>query len=476
MQFSRLIGVPSVLSLALLVGACDDGLTDINKNPNGPGEVPAEVLFPAGTVASLGTARGSGFDMTMASLFAQHFAKIQYTEEDRYQVRGSDIDFYWENFYAVALQDLFGAIEDARERERPNLQAPAMIMKDWTFGIMTDVWGDIPFSEANKGMDAGASVTPKYDRQQDIYNALFADLKAASEMIVPGAPSYGVADPIYRGDMEKWRKLANSLRLRYAIHLANVDPAKARTELQAALQAGVFTSNADNAALVWPGDAINDHPFFENFKTRDDHRVSKTMVDMLKNLNDPRLAVYARPTADDGLFVGVPNGLTSPNANALGLSKTSKIGTFFSSKSSSSIVMQYPEVLFTQAEAAARGWIPGDPAALYRQGITASMKNYGISDAAIAAYLAQPSVQYSGLESIFRQKWIAFYAQGVEAWTLWRRTGVPNLQPGPAAFLNSVPRRLPYPVIEQTFNNANRKAAITAQGGDAMTNRVWWDK
>lgn len=479
MKLSRLTAVPCVLVLAAMASACNDGLTDINQNPNGPTEVSAEFLFPQGAVASVATARGAGFDMTFTSLFAQHFAKIQYTEEDRYDIRPESNDGWWQAFYAVALQDLHQAAKDARQRERPNLLAPALTMRSWTFGNMTDVWGDIPYSQANKGMEPGATdekVAPKYDRQQDIYNGILAELKSASDMVVAGGATYGSADPIYKGDVAQWKKFANSLRLRYAMRMSKVDPAKARTEIQAALQAGVFTSNADNALLVWPGDAINDNPLFENFKTRDDHRVSRTMVNMLQSLNDPRLAVYARPAENTKNFVGVPNGLTSPDANALGLENTSRIGTFISAKNSASRLMDYAEVLFIQAEAAARGWIAGDAAALYRQAITASMQSFGISDAAIAAYLAQTSVQYSGLESIHRQQWIAFYGQGVEAWSLWRRTGVPNLQPGPAAFVNQVPRRLPYPVSEQTFNNANREAAIAAQGGAEYTNRLWWDK
>ncbi|CAN5767707.1 SusD/RagB family nutrient-binding outer membrane lipoprotein [soil metagenome] len=459
-----------------MAGACDKGLTDINRNPNGPTEVSAEFLFPQGAVASVATARGANFDMTFTSLFAQHLAKIQYTEEDRYDIRPESNDGWWQAFYAVALQDLHQAAKDAGQRQRPNLLAPALTMRSWTFGAMTDVWGDIPYSEANQGMEAGATITPKYDRQPDIYNGILAELKSASDMIVPGAASYGSADPIYAGDAAKWKKFANSLRLRYAMRMSKADPAKAQAEVQAALQAGVFTSNADNARLVWPGDAINDHPIFQNFKTRDDHRVSRTMVNMLQSLNDPRLAVYARPAENTGQFLGVPNGLTSPDANALGLANTSRIGVFYSSRNSASMLMDYAEVLFIQAEAAARGWISGNAADLYRQAITASLQANGISAAAIATYLAQPAVQYNGLASIHQQQWIAFYTQGIEAWSLWRRTGVPNLQPGPAAFVNQVPRRLPYPSSEQTFNNANREAAIAAQGGAGYVNRVWWDK
>lgn len=478
MKLSRSTKTTSVVALALLAGACNDGLTDMNKNPNGPTDVQAEYIFPQGATASVGLLRGAGFDMTFTSLFAQHYAKIQYTEEDRYDIRSESNEGWWSALYAGPLQDYTAAIKDAEARQKPNLVAPALVMKSWTFGAMTDVWGDLPYSEANKGQEPGSSVTPTYDRQQAVYNGLFADLKKAAEISQPGAAGYGSFDPIYRGDVAKWQKFANSLRLRYAMRLSKVDPAKARTEITAALSApgGVFTSNADNASLNWPGDKINDAPIFENFKSRDDHRVSARLVNELKALNDPRLAVYADPAADTKEFVGVPNGLSSPAAGALGLSKTSKIGVFFARANAFSPLMHYSEVLFIRAEAAERGWVAGNAAQLYRDAIRASMQVYGISDAAIDAYLAQPAVQYRGLESIAFQKWIALYGQGIEAWSEFRRTGVPDLKPGPHAFQTSVPRRLTYPATEQSFNKANLDAAKAAQGGDGLTVRLWWDK
>lgn len=475
MKLSRSSMAASVLSLALLAGACDDGLTDLNKNPNGPTAVPAEFVFPNGVTGSVGLLRGQYFDMTFTSLFAQHFAKIQYTEEDRYEIRTESNEAWWQSLYAGPLQDFRAAERDAEARKKPGLVAPVLVMRSWAFGAMTDVWGDIPYSEANKGDEEGATVTPKYDSQKDVYNGILAELKRASDIAETGG-SYGSADPIYNGDAGKWKRFANSLRLRYAMRLSKVDPSRAQSEIQAALAAGVFTSNADNANLVWPGDKINDSPIFENSKSRDDHRVSKTIVDQLKAFNDPRLAVYANPAAATGEYVGVQNGLTSPDAVSLGLTKTSKIGTFFAKANAASAMMHYSEVLFIQAEAAARGWASGSPAELYKQAITASMQVYGIPQAQIDAYLAQPSVEYKGLESIALQKWIALYGQGIEAWSEYRRTGVPNLQPGPAAVLDMVPRRLPYPATEQSFNNANLQAAKSAQGGDLMTNRLWWDK
>jgi len=486
MTLSRTGTLAGLVALTFTAAACGNDLTGLNKNPNAPTDVDAEFLFPQGVTSVVRLVRGAGFDLHLTSLWAQHYAKIQYVDEDWYQIRPGDIDGYWTSFYAGGLQDLTTTIEKAEADTRlgankGNFTAPPTIMKAWTFGAMTDVWGDIPYSEANLG--AAGTITPKYDTQASIYDGMLASLSAATASIVPTGDSYGSADPVYGGDMNKWRAFSNSLRLRYAMRLSKVNAAKAQTEFAAAMAAagGVFTSNANNAQIVWPGDGTNDNPFFTNFRTRDDHRVSKAMVDTLKSLNDPRLAVYARPTAADPTqYVGVQNGLVTSDAAQLGLTRTSKIGLFFSSKSSPSVLMAYSEVLFIRAEAAARGW-GGNAAALYIEAITASMKVYGISDAAIAAYLAQPAVVYNpatGLTQIALQKWISLFNQGSEAYAEWRRTGVPTLTPGPAAVTNPkvVARRLTYPLLEQSLNPANLTAAMTAQPGVKLEDRVWWDK
>ena len=488
MTLSTRGALAGLLALTLSASACDKDLTGLNENPNAPTDVDPEFLFPQGVTAVVNLVRGTGFDLHLTSLWAQHYAKIQYVDEDWYQIRPQSIDAYWSAFYSGGLQDLTATIEKAetdpraeRQASKGNFTAPPMIMKAWTFGAMTDIWGDIPYSEANLGADG--PITPAYDTQQEVYDGIFASLATAAAAIDPGGANYGDADPIYAGDMDKWQKFANSLRLRYAMRLTKANLAKAQSEYTAALAApgGVFTSNDDNAQLVWPGDGTNDNPFYTNFRTRDDHRVSKAMVDTLKALNDPRLSVYARPTADDpSQFVGVQNGLPTDEASLLGLSKTSKIGLFFSSPTSPSVLMAYSEVLFIRAEAAARGW-GGNAALLYNEAITASMKVYGISDAAIATYLAQPRVVYNpttGLQQIALQKWISLFNQGAEAYAEWRRTGVPTLTAGSGAITAGgvVARRLTYPVIEQSLNNANLNAAMSAQGGTELENRVWWDR
>lgn len=510
MRIHRLTHAATGLALALSVSACDQGLTGLNENPNGPTDVPPQFVFPQGVTASVGLARGTGMDLYFTSLWAQHYGEIQYPDNDAYNLRPTSIDGWWSSFYSSGLQDFTVAAAKGEEQGRSNLVAPAVIMKQWTFGLMTVLWGDIPYSQANLG---AANVTPAYDTQESIFDGMFTALNAANDMVVPVNASegltYGDADPLYFGDMEKWQKFANSLRLRYAFWISNANPTKAQSEFDAAMAeaSGIFESNEDNAVLVWPGDGINESPLYANMVTglRDDNRVSRTLINILQDdandttvapaskdpndFQDPRLSIFAQlpedTVRDIDFYIGVRNGLDAAAALAQGLQLTSKIGAIFIEPDAPTYLMKYAEVEFILAEFARRGWAgAGDMNTHYQRGIRASMELYGVPTAEIDAYLLHPSVLlgngigFSGIdtdaEKIALQHWIALYGQGIEAWTLYRLTGVPDLQPGPAAVETTVPRRLTYPLAEQSFNNTNLQAAINAQGGDELTNDLWF--
>jgi hypothetical protein len=263
-------------------------------------------------------------------------------------------------------------------------------------------------------------------------------------------------------------------------------PDNSRESLEAAVAAGGFTSNADQALLAWTGNGAtnNDNPIYENTVEgqRDDQRMSKTLVDTLISLNDPRLPISAEPTqhyqdsAKGPVYAGQPTGLSASAAAELGY-YTSRIGQAVRQANTPSLLMTYAEYEFILAEAAQRGWsVPGTAAQHYNAGITAALEQYGIPSADIAAYLAQPQVVYNpttGLQQIALQKWISFFTMGLEAYTEYRRTGVPNLQPGPEAVTSTVPRRITYPEQEQSFNDVNRKAAIARQGADDLLTPTW---
>jgi hypothetical protein len=477
MKLTR-ISTPAALALALVAGGCNDGLTDVNNNPNVPTDVPTSLLIrPAitGSAAFLGV----GMTWNHAGLWAQHVAQIQYTDEDQYVVRDGNVQGFWDFWYDGPLKDIQAIIEKAKETQRPNEEAVGLVLKSWNFGALTDMYGDAPYSEALKGEEG--VFAPRYDTQQAIYNGIFADLKRAAEMINTGGTGFGTSDLIYGGNMANWQRFANSLRLRHAIHLTRVDAARARAEFEAGMAGpgGVFTSNEQEARLNYLATSPNRNPFFENQITRNDHRISKAMVDYLKSTNDPRLPIYANPTeADASVYEGHQNGV----AHGVSLTARSKVGDWFTSATSPVFFMRYSEVLFIRAEAAQRGWNAGGTARdLYNQAVTASMRQYGISEAAAATYLAQPSVNFDAasdkLALIAQQKWVALFGQGHEAYTEWRRTGQPQLTAGPDNLNQGrIPRRLPYPSLENALNKASYDEAVSRQGDITINGRVWWDR
>ncbi|MEP6990044.1 MAG: SusD/RagB family nutrient-binding outer membrane lipoprotein [bacterium] len=501
MRYTRL-SVGLVCLAAVSATACKTDLTALNQNPNSPTSAPATTLFTSATVSTLGTWGGAGVQNSMTELWAQQMAQIQYIDEDRGHIRNTTVDNLFAGQYAGPLEDYRKIIVMADSAKQPNTSGPAKIMQSWLFQKMTDLWGDIPYSEALAG-DAGGSLTPKYDAQKDIYYGLLATLTSASSSLAGGITGadqgLGSADPIYKGDVAKWQKFANSERARLALRMSKADPAKAATELTAAFAAGTIASNSDNAAIAWPGDGIYDNPLSANFSTRDDHRVAKTLVDTLKALNDPRLAIYAQPTkADPTVYAGMQNGLDNTYTNIY-FNTTSRVGTLWypgatsygtygtsAGKKTPTYLMTYAEVSFIKAEAAEKGLgglTPAQAAGFYIAGVTASITQWGGSASAAATYLAQPGVAYvpgaTGLKQIGLQKWIALFTQGEEAWSEWRRTGNPaSIVPGPKMYADvpGVPRRLVYSGAELSVNKTSLNAAIAAQGPDTYLTRMWWDK
>lgn len=503
MKAAQIATAAMLIGLVAPLGACGD-LTGLNVNHNSPIDVPPAPLFTNAARGLVSRFRGANFDLTMTSLFAEHFAKVAYVDEDQYNLRTQTIDTHFGSPYSGELKDLEVVADKGTEAADASLYAPARILQTWAFDIMTDTWGDIPYSQALKGDKEEAVVLPAYDPQQEIYNSFFSVLQSsAADLASTTTSTLGGADPIYGGDPEKWLKFANTLHARLALRIVNADPDKANAELTAALSnpAALMESNADNAELEWPGDGINDNPWASNFQTRDDHRIGKPLADTLNALHDPRIAVFAQPTKDSEggppVYAGLRNGLSTAAAGAFATS-TSRPGAIFYSGATSygtfgtsanaktpSYLMVYAELAFIKAEAAARGMgglNASQAQGFYEDGIRASMEQWGITDeAAINAYITGPGVAYvggaDGLKQIGLQKWIALFTQGSEAWAEYRRTGNPaTLQPGPAAILDEIPRRVFYSGQEQSTNGDNLAAAIARQGADAMTTHVWWDQ
>jgi len=492
--------LPVAVTVALLSAtACKTDLTSLNNNPNSPTSAPAAALFTNAVTAAVGRWVGAG-QLSGTELFAQHLAQVQYVEEDRGRLRAETIDGWFTNAYVNELEDFGKVAQQGAASGSPNTAGPALVMQAWVFQNMTDFWGDIPYSEALKG-DAGGSLKPKYDAQKDIYYGLLKTLTDASTSMKVGStdPALGNGDPIYKGNIANWIKLANSLRVRMAMRISKADATKAAAELTAAFSAagGVLSSNADNAKLAWPGDGVFDNPWAGTFSTRDDHRVSKTLLDTLNALSDPRMAIYAQPTkADPTKYIGLQNGLDNVTVTPF-FNTTSRVGLLFypgtttygtygtpAGKTTPSYIMTFAELSFLRAEAAERG-LGGQTgaAAFYNAGVRASILQWGGTDAQADAYLARPGVAYvpgaTGLKQIGLQKWISMFTQGNEAWAEWRRTGNPaSIKMGPKAYpdVPEIPRRILYPSNEQTVNATALKDAIARQGADTYITRIWWDK
>ena len=483
MKISNKALVPALV-LALSASACDLDLSGINENPNAPEDVPASSILPEAITSAASLGLGYNLNLDLTELWVQHVAEIQYAEEDKYELRSTEVDNSWRGFYAGPLADFQMIVDKGVEEGEPNVQAVGEIMQVWTWLIMTDVWGDLPYFGALAGLSGEeAAMQPTYDPQEGIYTDLLARLEAVVGLIdqSAGCPSdFQAADLIYECDMSKWERFANSLRLRMGMRLSEVAPSIAQQHVQAAVAGGVFNSNSDNAALQYLTASPNQNIWFEAIDPSvggrpGDFRVSATLIGRLEALDDPRLPVYANPAAEDGEYRGMPNGIEE---HTFQLSETSTLGESVAAVDAPAVFMSYAEVAFLLAEAAQRNWITGDAAEWWREGIEASMSMWGIADTEIQAYLAQPEVQYDAAnwqQSIGVQKWLALYGNGPEAWAEWRRLGYPTLEPGADAVITMVPVRYPYPDSEFIYNEDNVLAAISASGGDDLVDGVWWD-
>lgn len=470
-----------ILSGALLlsVTSCKKNLEDINKNPNSSETAQPDYLLTGVTKNIADTYWGTANNMDASLLFVQNWSKIQYTDPDRYIYTVASFQELWTTAYTKGVINLNQIIKLGDAQSNPNYKGVALVLRSWVFSLLTDAYGDVPYKQA---ANIKENLTPVYDKQKDVYFAILDDLKSAQASLNVAGPAIA-GDIIYNNKIINWKKFANSLRLRIALRIADRESEKAK-QVIADIQAegsGYISDNSEIAQLIY-STSPNQNPISNLFDTRDDYRISKTIVDKLFALNDPRLPIYASPTKDatPATYVGLPNGLLVGDASAYGLTKISKPGTYFIAPSAPAVIISYAEVLFDRAEAAARGFTTEDQADLYKQAVTASLKQYGITDATVVNnYLAQPAVQYDASnykKSIGDQKWLALFGQGLEAFAEWRRLDYPQLTPAVAGTLGGkIPVRFLYPGTEQSLNGANYKAAVASQGADVLTTKLWFD-
>ncbi|WP_421943530.1 SusD/RagB family nutrient-binding outer membrane lipoprotein [Pedobacter sp.] len=468
----------SLISLSILLSSCSKELDEVNINPNATENAQPDYLLTAAIKNTTDAYWGTTNNMNSSLLFSQHWAKVQYTEEDRFIYSNSSFTSLWSTLYAQSITGFNKIIEIGNSTSNPNYRGVALTLRSWSFLLLTDAYGDIPYSQAGK---LNEYITPVYDKQKDVYFGLLDDLKAAKTALDPNGKAIA-GDIIYSGNITKWKKFANSLRLRIALRIADKEPAKAKQVLDDIKADGdlFISDNTDIAQLIYQI-SPQQNPVSAQFDTRDDYRISKTIVDKLFALNDPRLAIYASKTqtATPQEYVGLPNGLTNSEASNLGFARTSKPGAYFLTPQSPAVIFSYAELLFDRAEAAARGLTTENAADLFKQGVTASLKQFSVGDAAIASYLAQTSVQYDATnykKSIGEQKWIALFGQGLEAWAEQRRLDFPQLTASVNTVLNGqIPVRFIYPGTEQSLNGQSYRNAVASQGADLLTTKLWFD-
>lgn len=478
-----------VFAAALVTASCTSGFEALNTNSNEPTDVPSRTLL--GNVIVQYARISSNY---LGGLFSQHYAQNPYVLEDIYSTTTNLHESIWTNAYQNVVKNAKIIRQKAIAVNDRNMEAVSEILLAQTFHNLTDIFGDIPYFDAVR-LDNGIA-TPRYDQQRDIYIDLLRTLKEASERINTSTPIEG--DLLFSGDHLRWKKYANSLRLRIAMRMSLVDPHRSAREIEEILQSPdkypLIATNEDNATLQWLGSTPYLEPWYETYRgDNDNFAVSKTLVDKLAVIQDPRLPVYATPARSSGTYVGAVNGPLPqdvPNRNDV-----SRIGTYFTANPAGHTrLFTAAETWLIIAEAAERGLTKTVSASeAYYRGIQAALTGMGIAweTAAFQPFLAHNEVRYKPGDSsgncyrIRLQKWIALYLQGFEAWAEVRRTDVPVLNPAPGTRFpgvhNRPPFRVLYPDSERDLNATNYLQARSAAGvlTDAdffWGKQLWWDK
>jgi len=469
-----------------IAASCSDDITGLNEDTINPQTTKPEYLLTNAQKALVDQMVNPGIYNNVFRLFAQQWSETQWIFESRYNTtfgKIADVHFSILNRDVIANLKQSRNLLDAETAGTPteiaivkNKKAVLEILIAYSFSQMVDTYGDIPYSQAQ---NINEFPLPKYDDAQTIYRDLILKLTNASEVLKAGGTSFGEADLVYNGDPAKWRKFANSLKLRMALNMADVNAADAKKWAIEAIAAGVIASNGDNFNLNYLSLQPNANPLFglANSSYKDYFVPSNTLVNKMNTLTDPRRAKFYT-TAPDGSYKGGIYGETNLFTDFSHISSTLTTPTF------PGTLFDYSETEFLLAEAAARTFTADSPEMHYNIAITASMINWGIVDPTIiSAYLAQSNVAYATATGSWEQKigeqaWVALYNRGFEAWTSYRRLDFPALQPPDKTYLNinTVPKRYMYPGIEETLNTTNVVDASKNIGGNSMITRVFWDK
>jgi hypothetical protein len=507
------------ITAVILVSGCTKKFEELNTDPNSVTINNYNPLYHL-TQSQLQYTGNSDFsyetwrvNIIYSGMMMQQLANASWYAGDKYMQNQAWAQAYWDVAYPSQVKYVVDMLQVTKDKPQyANLYQIGRIMKAMIFHRITDIYGEIPYSEAGLGYYTRV-FTPKYDKQQDIYMNMLKELEEAALALDPSKDKPGTADLIYRNganSIQQWKKLAYSLMLRLAMRLTKADLNTAKTWAEKAYAGGLIQSNADNAYILHDATGgrntvnRNSNILAHEWNATGNGEVflSKTFVDQLKNTNDPRLQWMSKVKSTGSTIpseqVGLPNGYDQNGgardvSNAPGYS--GNINNFSTIRADILLRLDGPTFLASYAqnelllaEAAKRGWSVGANAQThYNNGVRAAMEQLSqfnatavIPSATIDAYLAaNPYVDANGFQQINTQYWVANFLDWYETWANWRRSGFPVLTPvnypGNATG-GQIPRRMLYPTGESSANSANFQDAIARQGANIFTTKVWWDK
>lgn len=473
-----------IIALALLVtvSSCKKDFEELNTNPNSPTMVEPslvlrQVLYNVGDEMSY-----EGF--VAGNLLGQYYTMVDFNLFDRHSLLETQYGGNpWPLLYK-SMRDNNVVLEQAQTNSvHAVYEGPALILKSYLAGMLTDIYGDVPYSEALQVKEG--NITPKYDKQEDIYKTTGGIIDNLDKGIA-AINSYTGAhqlngDILYNGNLQNWIKFANSLKIKYLMRMSDVE--SVGSDLQAIVTSGLYLqNNSENATFDFTDGQPNN---FRMAKLRDGDFnlfvMSETAEEILKKYNDPRISNFYRPTGNDTtgmVYKGLLNGQDA-SSTSITVADYSLAGEIFRENTArlDANFMTAWETELLLAEAAQKGLISSTAKTHYDNGVTLAFEYWGVTMP--STYLTTDSSAYGNfgantLEQIINQKWIANTINGYESWIEYRRTGFPQLKQV-AASLNSnqFPVKMPYPTDEATLNNVNYNAATG--GSNSVNTKVWWD-
>ncbi len=496
------------LGFILVFSSCTKNFEEINTNPNNPDITDPNYIFNY-VIKEAGGEYGlqNSYNITYFQRWIMQTSAVYgnstmppYSLFDQFRIKN-----LWEYYYSNLLLNchiLEKLTED--DPDEINKYEVARIWKAYCFHKVTDLWGDVPYSDAFKLIDeySADAIKPQYSSQEFIYNDMMQVLKDAAANLNPDKAFYN-NDMIFDGNLDLWRKFANSLRLRLAVRSGN------ETVVNEIISENKLISSNDESALFkyikstdWWNPLYETHIDSQNPNNPDltgtsVPKVSELMMQTLVLNNDPRLEIYAQPIeTDNTTYRGAPNLMNSiikeQQALGMGVSTVSYIGKyFFKNPELEKPILSYSEVCFLRSEAAFRGWTGENAEVWYNEGIRASMEFYEIEEDDINAFISGDGAYNNSLEQIITQKWVSLYLNGYEAFAEYRRTGFPQLKKYELELQGIriisfewadvsrtyVPGRVPYPDDEIGLNNKNYLQALDNQEfDDTYYEQVWWAK